>query len=60
MFSQAFRVVDSAGPDGLSQIQMGVKLGVTKLQSRAICRKLIKTKATSIFMSDMGRQRVTR
>lgn len=60
MLSQAYRAVEKAGVEGLSQVQIGMELGVTKLQARTICRNLMKAKVVDMYLQDIGRQRVTR
>lgn len=60
MLSQAYRAIEKAGVEGLSQVQIGTELGVTKLQARAMCRNLMKAKIVDMYLQDIGRQRVTR
>lgn len=60
MLSQAYRAVEKAGVEGLSQVQIGMELGVTKLQARTMCRNLMKAKVVDMYLQDIGRQRVTR
>lgn len=60
MLSQAYRAIEKAGVEGLSQVQIGTELGVTKLQARAMCRNLMKAKVVDMYLQDIGRQRVTR
>jgi predicted transcriptional regulator len=57
---QAFNVVENAGPEGLSQMELSIKMGVSKLQARTLCRNLQKKGVVSTFMNDVGRQRVCR
>ncbi|XP_063221021.1 general transcription factor 3C polypeptide 1 isoform X2 [Bacillus rossius redtenbacheri] len=60
LLSQVFSVVDRAGPKGLSQIELGQAMGLTKLQARGTLRNLLKRGLVSIYMNDVGRQRVSR
>jgi DNA-binding Lrp family transcriptional regulator len=57
---QAFNVVEDAGPEGISQVELSIKMGVSKLQARTLCRNLLKKGVLSTFMNDVGRQRVCR
>jgi predicted transcriptional regulator len=52
--------VESAGPEGISQMELSVKMGVSKLQARTLCRNLQKKGVVSTIMKDVGRQRVCR
>ncbi|KAJ4449055.1 hypothetical protein ANN_00450, partial [Periplaneta americana] len=60
ILNQAFSIVENSGPEGLSQMELSDKMGVSKLQARTLCRNLIKKGAVSTFMNDVGRQRVCR
>ncbi|PSN39178.1 hypothetical protein C0J52_14051 [Blattella germanica] len=60
ILSQAYVVIEHAGPEGLSQMQLSAKMGVSKLQSRTLCRNLLRKGAVVTFMNDVGRQRVFR
>ena len=42
MMWQAYRVLEGAGAEGLSQQQLGLKLGQGKLEARTICRNLLR------------------
>lgn len=53
-------VVEAAGPDGLSQIDLSKQLGQKKLDARSICRSLQKRNVVHSLMKDIGRQRVSR
>ncbi|CAB3378380.1 Hypothetical predicted protein [Cloeon dipterum] len=57
---QAYQATEVAGVEGLTQRQIGDTLGLSKLDSRAICRQLTKEGFISVHMQDMGRQRTTR
>jgi len=56
---QAYHVVEESGPDGISQQDLGRKLGHGKLEARTICRNLIRRKLVITVLDDRGRQRVT-
>lgn len=60
ILSQAFNIVENAGPEGVSQMELSVKMGVSKLHARTLCRNLLKKGVLSTFMNDVGRQRVYR
>ena len=51
--------VEEAGPEGLSQQELGQKLGHGKLEARTICRNLTRRGLVVTIMKDIGRQRVT-
>ena len=57
---QANRFVEESRQDGLSQTELGAKLGMTKLHTRTILRNLVKTKIVATYMKDVGKQRVTK
>ena len=59
MMWQSYRLLESAGAEGLSQQQLGQKLGQGKLEARTICRNLLRRKLVVTVMKDIGRQRVT-
>ena len=56
---QSYRMLESAGAEGLSQQQLGQRLGQGKLEARTICRNLLRRKLVVTVMKDIGRQRVT-
>ena len=56
---QSYRLLESAGAEGLSQQQLGQRLGQGKLEARTICRNLLRRKLVVTVMKDIGRQRVT-
>ncbi|KAK3864004.1 hypothetical protein Pcinc_030265 [Petrolisthes cinctipes] len=60
LLQQAYRVVEAAGADGVSQSDMAKMLGQTKLDSRTICRNLQRRNTVHSLMKDVGRQRVSR
>ena len=41
---QSYRLLESAGAEGLSQQQLGQRLGQGKLEARTICRNLLRRK----------------
>ena len=51
--------MEEAGPEGLSQQELGQKLGHGKLEARTICRNLTRRGLVVTIMKDIGRQRVT-
>lgn len=57
---QANRLVEESRQGGLSQTELGAKLGMTKLHTRTILRNLAKTKIVATYMNDVGKQRVTK
>lgn len=57
---QANRFVEESRQKGLSQTELGAKLGMTKLHTRTILRNLVKTKIVATYMNDVGKQRVTK
>ncbi|MPC14644.1 General transcription factor 3C polypeptide 1 [Portunus trituberculatus] len=59
-FVSAYRIVEDAGPEGVTQSDMAQKLGQTKLDSRTICRNLQRCNTVHSLMKDVGRQRVSR
>ena len=60
LLHQAYRIVEDAGPEGVTQSDMAKKLGQTKLDSRTICRNLQRCNTVHSLMKDVGRQRVSR
>ena len=59
MMWQAYAKVEEAGPEGLSQQELGQRLGQGKLEARTICRNLQRRELVVTIMKDIGRQRVT-
>lgn len=57
---QANRFVEESRQQGLSQTELGAKLGMTKLHTRTILRNLVKTRIVATYMNDVGKQRVTK
>ncbi|XP_046989076.1 general transcription factor 3C polypeptide 1 [Schistocerca americana] len=60
LLSQAYYAVEAAGPQGVSQLELAAIMGMSKLQSRTVCRNLLRTGLIVTFMNDIGRQRVSR
>ncbi|XP_066992630.2 general transcription factor 3C polypeptide 1 [Anabrus simplex] len=58
--SQVHEYVEKSGSEGLSQVEISERLGLPKLNARTVSRNLMKRGMASIFMNDVGRQRVTR
>ncbi|XP_011143807.1 general transcription factor 3C polypeptide 1 [Harpegnathos saltator] len=57
---QANAIVEASKLEGISQVQLGRQMGLTKLQSRAFLRNLVKIGIIATYMNDMGRQRITK
>ena len=55
----SIRCVEAAGPEGISQQELGRKLGHGKLEARTICRNLQRRGLVANILNDQGRQRVT-
>ena len=60
LLRQAYRLVEKAGPEGVSQTDIARGLGQTKLDARTICRNLQRRNTVHSLMKDVGRQRVSR
>ncbi|KAK7085488.1 hypothetical protein SK128_012513 [Halocaridina rubra] len=56
---QAYRLVEDAGPEGVSQSDIARLLGQTRLDARTICRNLQRRNKVHTIMKDVGRQRVS-
>ena len=54
---QSYRLLEEAGPSGLTQLELGIKLGVPKLEARSIYRYLQRSGVTIQYTLDQGRQR---
>ena len=54
---QSYRLLEEAGPAGLTQLELGLKLGVPKLEARSIYRYLQRSGVTIQYTLDQGRQR---
>lgn len=57
---QAYDFVQKCGAAGASQYEIGKHLGLSKLNSRAVVRKIQRDYGVSFFMKDEGRQRVSK
>ncbi|XP_059483284.1 general transcription factor 3C polypeptide 1 [Neocloeon triangulifer] len=57
---QAYQATEIAGEEGLTQRQLGLMLGLSKLDSRAVCKQLTKEGFVSLQMIDQGKQRITK
>ncbi|XP_046395465.1 general transcription factor 3C polypeptide 1 isoform X2 [Ischnura elegans] len=60
LLCQAYDFFEKAGSKGLSKVELGNLMGLSKLDSRTICRNLVKCGFVALYMHDVGRQRVTR
>ncbi|KAB7499102.1 General transcription factor 3C polypeptide 1 [Armadillidium nasatum] len=60
LLQQAFFTIDSAGPNGMTQIDLSKKMGLSRLDSRTVCRALLKRNVIHSLMKDIGRQRVSK
>lgn len=60
LLTQAYYVVEAAGSQGVSQLELASMMNISKLQSRTICRNLLRVGLIVTFMNDIGRQRVSR
>ena len=54
---QSYRLLEESGPSGLTQLELGIKLGVPKLEARSIYRYLQRSGLTIQYTLDQGRQR---
>lgn len=57
---QAYEMVRKRGAEGATQFEIGKYFGLSKLNSRAVVRKIQRDYGVSHFMKDEGRQRVSR
>ena len=57
MLANAYRVLVEAGPQGMAQMDFSRKLGIGKLESRAVHRYLQRRELAYQYLADMGRQR---
>ncbi|XP_074101473.1 general transcription factor 3C polypeptide 1 [Cotesia typhae] len=60
LLKQANSIVERANVHGISQRDLGVQMGMTKLQSRTILRNLSKLNVIGTYMDFSGRQRVSK
>ena len=51
---QSCELLEEMGPDGISQQDLGRKLGFTKLEARAICRNFERRHLVITVMKDQG------
>ncbi len=56
---QVYDLLVARGARGITQQQLGAALGVTKLESRTLCRNLSRRGLTSTVMREQGRQRTS-
>lgn len=57
---QTYNVIEKSKGVGLSQAEVGRILGLTKLNSRAVCKNLVKLGYITTYIKDEGRQRTTK
>lgn len=57
---QICQKIEEAGKKGMSQSEIGKYFGLSKLNSRAVLRKIMRERNISFYMADEGRQRVSR
>ncbi|XP_060755326.1 general transcription factor 3C polypeptide 1 [Neoarius graeffei] len=60
LLSQAYDIVVTTGPKGISSTMLRGRLNIGKLESRMICRVLERNQMIKGFMEDEGRQRTTK
>lgn len=60
LLSQAYQMIELAGPSGVTQTEIGKKMGQSKLCSRMICRRLLSAQLVWTMLEDVGRQRVSK
>lgn len=60
LITQAYEIIDEAHSDGITQSEIAVRLGLTKLHARTIVRNLTRMKQITWYMSDASRQRTSR
>eukprot|EP00095_Tigriopus_kingsejongensis_P011852 maker-scaffold493_size155937-snap-gene-0.21 protein:Tk11852 transcript:maker-scaffold493_size155937-snap-gene-0.21-mRNA-1 annotation:"general transcription factor 3c polypeptide 1" len=60
LMHQAYSLLEENGPNGLSQQELGQKMGLGKLESRTICRNLERRNLVGVILQDQGRQRTTK
>ncbi|KAF5888566.1 general transcription factor 3C polypeptide 1 isoform X1 [Clarias magur] len=60
LLSQAYDIVVTTGPKGISKTALRERLNIGKLESRMVCRVLERNQMIKGFMEDEGRQRTTK
>uniref|UniRef100_A0A3Q3R7E9 Uncharacterized protein n=1 Tax=Monopterus albus TaxID=43700 RepID=A0A3Q3R7E9_MONAL len=60
ILSQAYNIVLSTGPKGITQSGIRFRMNNDKLESRMLCRRLERDGFVKGFMEDVGRQRTRR
>ncbi|KAF4075560.1 hypothetical protein AMELA_G00235700 [Ameiurus melas] len=60
LLAQAYEIVVTTGPKGISKTVLRGRLNIGKLESRMICRVLERNQMIKGFMEDEGRQRTTK
>lgn len=57
---QVCEKIRESGKEGMSQNEIGNHFGLTRLNARAVLRKLQRTRGVKFYLQDVGRQRVSR
>ncbi|XP_034950383.1 general transcription factor 3C polypeptide 1 [Chelonus insularis] len=60
IMKQANWIVEESRDEGLSQLDLAKKMGVTKLHARSTLKNLSKLGLIGTYMNDIGRQRLTK
>ena len=55
----AYQVIDDAGPNGISAIELSKKLGIDKYSTRAVIKNIDRRKIVDTYMKDDGRQKTS-
>lgn len=58
IMEQAYRLIDDAKTDGLTQKDVAQHLGLSKLHGRAVIRSLQRQGWVGSYLKDVGRQRI--
>lgn len=58
ILEQANELILASKCDGLTLTELGIKLGITRLNARSTIRNLEKLNQITSYLSDLGRQRV--
>lgn len=60
LINQAYEIIDETKSVGITQSEIAVRLGLTKLHARTIVRNLTRLNQITSYMSDASRQRTSR
>ncbi|XP_075236331.1 general transcription factor 3C polypeptide 1 [Lycorma delicatula] len=60
LLTQCCLFLKKSGPDGLTQTEIAREFGFNRVQARTTCKNLVKTGAVGTFMTDVGRQRLSK